>query len=135
MDMLKNVRRRQSGFSLFEMLVAMFIIMILVAVVILMASGFFSKAGEAAWETDQRIMKSAVDAFTIQAMEFPTEDGRLPYSGEYAPIDFDASFTRDNDTLSFYPHFISRLPKHADEGVWRLNSAAQVSIDMDLEEY
>jgi len=129
------MRRRQSGFSLFEMLVAMFVIMILVAVVILLASGFFSKAGEAAWETDLRIMKSAVDAYAIQALEFPTEDGKLPISGEYALIDFDATFMRDNQTLSFYPHFISKYPKHWDEGVWRLNSAAQVSIDMDEEEY
>ena len=135
MGRLISIKRDEKGFSLFELMVVALIVMILVAVVILLASGFFSEAEEKAWETDLRIMKSAVDAYAIQAMEFPTEDGRLPKSGQYALIDFDASFTREGETLSFYPHFVSKYPRHWDEDVWRINSAAQVSIDMDLEEY
>ena len=136
-DIKKAVTKKdgQLGFSFFELVVALFIIMILMAVVILATQGFFGGAREAAWETDLRIMKSAVDAYIIQAMKPPTADGKFPPSGEYALIDFDASFTRDAETLTFYPHFVSRLPRHWDEGVWRIDSAALVSIDMDMEEY
>ena len=65
----------------------------------------------------------------------PTADGQLPPTGEYALIDFDASLDRLGKTLTFYPHFISELPKHWDEGVWRIDSAARVSVDMEPEEY
>ncbi len=136
-DLKKAVTKKdgQLGFSFFELVVAMFVIMILVAVVILASQGFFGKARERAWEADLRIMNTAVDAYMIQSFEAPTADGDLPLSGEYALIDFDASFTRDAETLTFYPNFIKQLPKHWDEDVWVIDSASRVSIDMDLEEY
>jgi len=80
-------------------------------------------------------MKTSVDAYMITSLQAPAEDGRLPLRGEYALIDFDASFTKDGKVLSFYPHFIDKLPRHWDEGVWRIDSAARVSVDMDPEEY
>ena len=126
---------KQLGFSFFELIVAIFIIIILVAVVILATQGFFSKALERAWEADLRIMNNAVDAYMIQSYKAPTADGRLPLSGEYALIDFDASFIQDGQTLIFYPDFIKKLPRHWDEGVWRIDSASRLSLDMDLEEY
>ena len=128
-------RDGQLGFSLFELLVAMFMIIILVAVVILATQGFFSGAREVAWETELRVMNTAVDSYMIQSFKVPTADGKLPLSGEYALIDFDASFTLDGQTLTFYPDFIKKLPRHWDEGVWRIDSASRLSIDMDLEEY
>jgi type II secretory pathway pseudopilin PulG len=128
-------RDKQSGFSFFELVVAIFIIIILMAVVILATQGFFGKAQERAWEADLRIMNTAVDAYMIQSLKAPTADGKLPPPGEYAPIDFDASFTQEGKTLTFYPDFIKKLPRHSDEGVWRLDSASRLSIDMDLEEY
>ena len=128
-------RDGQLGFSLFELLVAMFMIIILVAVVILATQGFFSGAREVAWETELRVMNTAVDSYMIQSFEMPTADGKLPLSGEYALIDFDASFSTDGQTLTFYPDFIKKLPRHWDEGVWRIDSASRLSIDMDLEEY
>ena len=133
MTMVKNDGQR--GFSFFELIVAIFIITILVAVVILATQGFFGKAQERAWEADLRIMNTAVDAYMIQSFKVPTADGKLPLKGEYALIDFDASFTQDAETLTFYPHFIKKLPRHWDEEVWRIDSASLVSIDMDLEEY
>ena len=133
MAMVKNDGQR--GFSFFELIVAIFIITILVAVVILATQGFFSKAQERAWEADLRVMNNAVDAYMIQSFKAPTADGRLPLKGEYALIDFDASFTLDGQTLTFYPDFIKKLPRHWDEGVWRIDSASRLSLDMDMEEY
>jgi len=125
----------QLGFSFFELIVAIFIIIILMAVVILATQGFFSKAQERAWEADLRIMNNAVDAYMIQSFKAPTADGKLPLKGEYALIYFDAGFTQDGQTLTFYPDFIKKLPRHDDEGVWRIDSASRLSIDMDMEEY
>ena len=87
------------------------------------------------WEHDLTAMNTAVDSYMIQSFEMPTADGKLPLSGEYALIDFDASFPTDGQTLTFYPDFIKKLPRHWDEGVWRIDSASRLSIDMDLEEY
>ncbi len=126
---------KQLGFSFFELVVAIFIIIILMAVVILATQGFFGKAQERAWEADLRIMNNAVDAYMIQSLKAPTADGKLPHRGEYALLDFDASFTEQGETLTFFPDFIKKLPRHWDEGVWRIDSASRLSIDMALEEY
>ena len=127
---------REGGFSLLELAVAMLIIAVLVAVVILMVTGFFSEARETGLESDLRVVKNAVDAYILQSSaEWPTADGGGPPPGKSALIDFDASFIQGGKTFSFYPHFISKLPRHHDEGVWRIDSAALVSVDMDPEEY
>lgn len=132
---MKNIRKGEQGFSFIELGVALLIVTILVAVVILMVTGFFGQARETGLETELRNVKTAVDAYATEALQWPTADGKLPFSGEYALIDFDASFNRGGQTLSFYPHFISELPKHAEEGVWLIDSASRVTVDMDPEEY
>lgn len=126
---------REGGFSLLELAIAMLIIAILVAVVILMVTGFFSEARETGLESDLRVVKNAVDAYILQSSQWPTADGGRPPPGESALIDFDASFIQGGETFSFYPHFISKLPRHHDEGVWLIDSAALVSVEMDPEEY
>lgn len=128
-------RDGQLGFSFFELIVAIFIIMVLMAVVILATQGFFGKAQERVWEADLRIMNNAVDAYMIQSFKAPTADGKLPPRGEYALLDFDASFTQQGETLTFYPDFIKKPPRHWDEEVWLIDSASRLSIDMALEEY
>ena len=133
--MVSEGRRRERGFSLLELAVAMLLIAILVVVVILAVSGFFGGAREAGLETDMRVVKTAVDAYYLAAFEVPTEDGRLPFGGEYAPIDFDASFVEGGKTLSFYPHFLAQLPRHWDEGVWVIDSTALVSVNLAPEDY
>ena len=135
MRMTMEKKDKQLGFSFFELVVALFVIIILVAVVILATQGFFSGARKAAWETELSVMNTAVDAYMIHSFKAPTADGKLPLPGEYALIDFDASFPQDGQTLTFYPDFIKKLPRHWDEGVWRIDSASRLSIDMDLEEY
>ena len=133
--MAMEKKDKQLGFSFFELIVAIFLITILVAVVILATQGFFSGARDVAWETELRVMNTAVDSYMIQSFKVPTADGKLPLPGEYALIVFDASFPTDGQTLTFYPDFIKKLPRHWDEGVWRIDSASRLSIDMDMEEY
>ena len=126
---------REGGFSLLELAIGMLIIGILVAVVILLATGFFSKAREAGLQADLRAMQNAVGDYMIQSNKTPTAGGKIPLSGEYALIDFDASFTQGLKTFTFYPDFIEKLPKHHDEGLWRIDSRGAVSVDIDPEEY
>lgn len=132
---------REGGFSLLELSIAMLIIAILVAVVILMVTGFFSKARGTGLETDLHVVKNAVSDYVLaaqngQGQRWPTPDGERPPDGESALIDFDARFsTRGGETLIFYPDFLGKLPKHHDEEVWRIDSAGRVSVDMDPEEY
>ena len=130
-----TVKNKRGGFSLLELAVAMLIIAILVVVVILMVTGFFSTARARGLETDLRVVKTAVDAFATEGQGWPTASGNLPSSGKYAPIDFDASLERAGKTLTFYPHYIIELPKHWDEGVWLIDSASRVSVDIPREEY
>ena len=126
---------REGGFSLVQLAIAMIIIGVLVAVVILLATGFFSKAREAGLQADLHSVKNAVDAYMTQSFEWPTEDGGQPPPGEDAPIDFYASFTQGLKTFTFYPDFIEKLPKHHDEGLWRIDSRGVVSVDIEPEEY
>ncbi len=127
---------REGGFSLLELAIAMLIIGILVAVVILLATGFFSEAREAGWKADLRAMQNAVSDYMIQSNgDWPTVGGKEPLSGEYALIDFDASFTQGLKTFTFYPDFLEKLPRHHDEELWRIDSVASVSVNIDPEEY
>jgi len=133
-NMIKK-RNKQGGFSFVELMIAMLIFIILIAVVILVTQGFFSKARESALDVDLHSIKTAVDTYAIQSGKWPTANSSLPPTGQYAPIDFNASFDKDGKTMIFYPHFISSLPRHFDEGVWRIDSAARVSIDIDRDKY
>jgi len=126
---------REGGFSLLELSIAMLIIVILVAMIILMATGFFGEARKSGLKSDLHSVKTAVDTYMIDSLSPPTAGGSLPPPGESAPIDFDASFTQGGKPLAFYPDYIEKLPKHHDEGVWRIDSRGSVSVDMDPEEY
>jgi type II secretory pathway pseudopilin PulG len=130
-------RNKQGGFTFVELMIAMLIFIILIAVVILVTQGFFSKARESALDVDLHSVKTAVDTYAIQSGKWPTANSSLPPSGQYAPIDFNASFDNSGKTMSFYPHFISKLPRHWDDEpkVWRIDSASLVSIDMDRDKY
>lgn len=94
-----------------------------------------SSAREAALETDLRLVKDAVDAYFIYSGNTPTVDGKLPAIGEYAPIDFYASFSQYGNTQSLYPDFLIKLPRHHDEEIWRIDSAMKVSVDIDPGDY
>lgn len=134
-NMIKK-RNRQGGFTFMELMIALVIFIILVAVVILATQGFFTKAKGSGLEVDLHSVKTAVDAYAIQSNgQWPTVSGNLPTSGQYYPIDFSASFDNGGKIMSFYPHFITKLPRHWDQGVWMIDSAALVSVDMDPSDY
>ena len=94
-----------------------------------------SSARQLALETDLRLVKDAVDAYFAFSGMIPTEDSRLPSVGEYAPIDFNASFPQDGNIVALFPDFLIKLPRYHDEGIWRINSGMQVSVDIDPDEY
>jgi len=139
MSSLIRKRNKQGGFSFVELVIAMLIIIILVAVVILVTQGFFSKARESALDADLHSVQTAVGTYAIQSGKWPTANGSLPPTGQNATIeiDFYASFDKDGKTMIFYPHFISKLPRHWDDEpkVWRIDSAARVSVDIPRDKY
>lgn len=132
-NVIRN-RKSQGGFSFMELMIALIIVIVLVAVVILVTQGFFTKARSSALDVDLHSVKTAVDAYAIQSGRWPTASGNLPSQGN-ASIDFYASFNKEGQTFYFYPHFISNLPRHSDEGVWQIDSAALVSVNMSRDDY
>jgi type II secretory pathway pseudopilin PulG len=134
MSNMMRKRNRQGGFTFMELMVVLLIFIILVAVVILVTRGFFSKARESSMDVDLREIKTAVDSYALQSGKWPTAGGSLPLQGNVS-IDFNASFESEGKTLSFYPHFISNLPRHWDEGVWRIDDAARVTVDIARDKY
>ena len=128
-------KKKQGGFSFMELMIALLVVIILVAVVILVTQGFFTKARGSAMDIDLHDIKTAVGTYAIQSGKWPTASGSLPVTGQYAPIDFYASFDKDGKTMSFYPHLISKLPRHWDEGVWRVDSSGLVSVDIPRDKY
>jgi len=133
------LRRNRSarGFSFLELAIALLIILILTVVVILVVRGFFASATKSAMEVELRNIQTAVDAYNIKSPDgvWPTAGGQLPPPGHHALIDFSATFEMGNRSWSFYPHYITKLPRHWDEGVWRIDSAALVTIDMEPGDY
>lgn len=97
--------------------------------------GFLGQTQESTLDGDLHDVKTAVDTYAIQSGKWPTANGALPATGQYALLDFNASFDNGGKTMSFYPHFISKLPRHYDEGVWRIDSAGLVSVDIEPEDY
>jgi len=135
MSNMMRKRNKQGGFTFMELMIVLIIFIVLVAVVILLVRGFFGKARESSLDVDLHSVKTAVDAYALQSGRWPTASGSLPEAGQYALIDFDASFVKEGKTYSFYPSFISILPRYYDEGVWRIDSAALVSVNMTRDKY
>jgi len=127
-------RNKQGGFSFVELVIALLIVAILVAVVILVTQGFFTKSRGTAMSGDIHTVQNAVDDYMLQSLKAPTETGALPLAGQYARIYGNASFEKDGNTTSFLD-FISKPPRHWDEGVWRIDSRGQVSVDMAPDKY
>jgi type II secretory pathway pseudopilin PulG len=143
--MMRNIERKrnkESGFTFMELMAALIVVIILVAVVILVTHGFFTKARSSSLDVDLHDIQTSVSSYATAASiatgraMWPTSDAGLPLEGQSAPIDFYASFVDENGkVVSFYPHFISKLPRHWDEGVWLIDSAALVSVNMPRDEY
>ena len=137
--MINNMMRKRSkqgGFSFAELMIALLIVIVLMAVVILATQGFFTKARGTTMQGDIHTVKNAVDDYYLASSgSAPTANGSLPPTGQYATIDFYASFDDGGKTMSFYPNFLAKLPRHSGEGVWRIDNAGLVSIDMAPDKY
>jgi type II secretory pathway pseudopilin PulG len=129
-------RNRQGGFSFMELMIALIIFIVAVALIILATQGFFTRAKGSTMAVDIHSVKSGVDNYAIQSGgRFPTTTGILPPDGQTAEIDFRAYFVEDGKKMYFYPQFITKLPRHWDEGVWLIDSAALVSVNMNPDDY
>jgi len=132
--MVRNIikkRNREGGFTFMELMIALTIFIIAVALVILATQGFFTKSRGTAMAGDIHTVQNAVDTYAIQSGGWPTANAALPATGN-STIDFKAI---DKEGKSFYPDFISKLPRHWDEGVWLIDSTAKVSVDMAPDKY
>ena len=132
---MKSERQNQAGFSLLEIAIAVLIVVILVAVVLLQVLGVFGGARDTSLEIDLRNVKTAVDAYMVESLQAPTQSGGLPETGSYALIDFEAGFQVRGQTKTLHPHFLSALPRHWDEGVWRIDSSGIVTVSIESDEY
>ena len=128
--------KSESGFSLMELIGVCIIFMIVVVVVIMMVTGVFGSSREASMGTDVSTVDTALQQYLLKSGEFPTANGGRPAEGEYFLIDFNASFVDElGRTRSFHPDCVKKLPRHYNEGVWRIDSTGTVSVDMDPDEY
>ena len=129
-------RSRQSGFTLVESII---IVAVAVAIVIaIWQLGWVSRepAGETSLETHIDKIQTAVNLYFYDSNgRYPTDDGKLPAKGEYKAINWDASFSHSGQRLSFCPNYVERKPKYWNEGVWRIDSAGNVSVNISPEEY
>jgi type II secretory pathway pseudopilin PulG len=129
-------KNNQGGFTLIESFLIIVIAVVLVFVVYHFGWGTAGKAGAGRLETDVRTIEKAVGAYILKSNGlYPTDDSKRPNSEESKLIIWDASFGSGGTTLSFYPDFITRLPKHWNEGVWRIDNLGKVLVTINPEEY
>ena len=129
-------KNNQGGFTLIESVFIIAIMVGLAFVVYHFGWGTSGEAGVEALETDINTMQTAVGAYILKSNGlYPTNDSKLPEVGEYKLIMWDSNFASGRQRLSFYPDFIKRLPKHWNEGVWRIDSVGRISVDINPEDY
>ncbi len=125
----------EGGFSSLELGLILVVLLILIVVLIVQVGGVLGGSRAAVMETDISTVDTAVGQYILGHGGPPTADGRFPAEGEYALIDFGASFDLSGKTWTFHPDFLKKLPKHHDEGVWRMDNKSRVSVDIDPEDY
>lgn len=136
MERIIKATRSERGFSLMELIGVLVILIIVVVVIMMQVSGAFSGSRAASMDSDIHTVETALDQYVLKSMgKVPTVSGNLPADGEYAPLDFNAGFTIGTQTWYFHPDCVKRLPRHHDEGVWRVDHKGVVSVDMDSGEY
>jgi type II secretory pathway pseudopilin PulG len=125
----------EGGFTFMEIAAVLLIFLVLIVVVVMQVGGVFGGSRGAAMETDIHTVDTALGQYILGYGKPPTSDGNFPSEGDYALIDFNASFNAGGKTWTFYPDFVKKLPKHHDEGVWRIDSNGTVSVNMDPDDY
>jgi type II secretory pathway pseudopilin PulG len=132
---VKRQRRGEGGFTLMELMIVFLIVAILAVVLVLLSTGVFGGAHKSAMATDLHTAGIAVDDYYLQSLgKSPTVDGSLPPEGQYSLIDFNASFT-DGAKTYYFKDLLKKLPRHYKEGVWRIDSKGDVSVDVDPKDY
>ena len=130
------IKNSQGGFSLIESIFIIAIFVGLAFVVYHFGWGTSDKAGAEALGTDIKTMEVALFAYVTNSNGlYPTDNGKLPKAGEYKLIIWDTGFTSNARQLSFHPDFIKKLPRHWNEGIWRIDSVGRISVTMNPGDY
>ena len=129
-------KNKQGGFTLIESIIVIVLAVGVVFVAYHFGWGARSEAGEKRLGTDVRTIEQAVGAYILKSNGlYPTDDGKRPQYEHPKFIMWDASFTAGNKTYAFHPDFIKRNPRHWNEGIWRVDRMARVSVDINPKEY
>ncbi len=129
-------KNNQGGFTLIESILVIVVAIVLVFSVYYFGWGTRGQAGERALAGDVQTIEKVVGAYILSSNGlYPTDDGKRPGSGEHKLIIWDASFTASGKQLSFYPDFIEKLPRHWNEGAWRIDNLGRVSVTINSEDY
>jgi hypothetical protein len=129
-------RNKQGGFSVVESILIVAAIVVLGYVIYHFGWGMPTAAGERLLKTDIGTIEKAVGMYVLNSNGlYPTDDGKLPPEGEYKWLLWDASYTKGGKQISFYPVVLARLPRHWDEGVWRIDSVGRVSVTVNPKDY
>ena len=141
----KKVARRarsDQGFTLVESIIIVAVFVAIGFTIYYLGWGAREKAGGQALAQDIKTTQNAVADYLFDSYlathkgQYPTDDGTLPGSGESKLIFWDASFISDNTPVYFKEYFgKDRLPRHWDEGVWRIDGLGDVTVDIDPDEY
>jgi len=135
--------RNQGGFTLIEMLGVLAIIVILAGLVGWGVMRATRHVGPVALAADIRSVQEQVGVYSYDTNPcfghplYPTESGGLPPEGQSYRIDWYASYfdPKRGEVVSFYPDYIRNLPRHHNEGVWRIDSSGVVWVDIDPNKY
>ncbi|MFC2022771.1 type II secretion system protein [Chloroflexota bacterium] len=134
----RRVRSSSSGFTLFESIIVIAVFVAFAFAIYYFGWGTKDKAGEQRLEQDTSTIQNAIAEYLIDSYLstgkglYPTDDGKLPGGGEYKLILWTASYNAPSKTVYFKDYFGSgRLPRHWDEGVWRIDSMGQVTVDIE----
>ncbi len=129
-------KKTQVGFTLVESILIIGLIVVLGFTIYHFGWGTTGKAGAELLQTDIQTIEKAVGAYILNSNGlYPTDDGKRPEREEYKLIIWDSSFTASGKQLAFYPDFINKLPRHWNEGVWRIDSIGKVSVTINPDDY